>query len=535
MLRDKPPGGLRSQRDSSLGHRVRYAYDRAGDLSTVTLGLSEPFSKLPIPAAQRPDWVMQITRTQGGEELARAFPGGIRALWKRDDKGRLEERRVLTGVREASDPRGASSGADVLRTQYAWRSSEQIASLSNLLSGDRVDYEHDARGHLIRETRHKRSPQGAWQSEVVPRLSDQVGNLFRQPDFKDAAYGKNGQLLRWGQNTYAYDEHGRLALKTLADGARWLYRWSPAGRLLEVERPDGKVVAFEYDTFGRRTQKRFDGEVTTYIWDGDHLVHQHKRLADGSQARLASWVFEPGTFAALARIEGSRRYAVVCDHLGVPRLVTDETGKVAWKAQLDTYGVPRDEVVADVDQPLRFPGQLFDPETGLFYNRRRYYDCEAGRYLQADPVGLRGGLSLYAYVHDPQMWVDPYGLTGAYLFGFETGEVYVGKGPVNRFNRSVARKARELGSKVTAAAHLDFGSNKMGLMVEYKMMEQLGYGTPLGSDLLNEKWDAGKKLFQNAPDAQKKAVMTNVDKLFDLAGSQNPRSQLTAARKPLCK
>jgi len=410
LLRDKPPGGLRSQRDSSLGHRVRYAYDRAGDLSTVTLGLSEPFSKLPIPAAQRPDWVMQITRTQGGEELARAFPGGIRALWKRDDKGRLEERRVLTGVRVASDPRGASSGADVLRTQYAWRSSEQIASLSNLLSGDRVDYEHDARGHLIRETRHKRSPQGAWQSEVVPRLSDQVGNLFRQPDFKDAAYGKNGQLLRWGQNTYVYDEHGRLALKTLADGARWLYRWSPAGRLLEVERPDGKVVAFEYDTFGRRTQKRFDGEVTTYVWDGNDLLHQHKRLADGSLAPLSTWVFEPGSFAPLAKVEGNDRYAVVNDHLGVPQLLTDEKGTIAWQAQLDVYGVPRDEVSAGVEQPVRFPGQVFDAETGLFYNRHRYYDAETGRYLSEDPIGLAGGTELFGYVPDPLVWEDPFGL-----------------------------------------------------------------------------------------------------------------------------
>ena len=62
--------------------------------------------------------------------------------------------------------------------------------------------------------------------------------------------------------------------------------------------------------------------------------------------------------------------------------------------------------------PWRWPGQYEDEETGLYYNRFRYYDPDAGRYISQDPIGLAGGLSPYAYTRDPLTIVDPLGLTG---------------------------------------------------------------------------------------------------------------------------
>ncbi|MGC6095913.1 polymorphic toxin type 47 domain-containing protein, partial [Citrobacter portucalensis] len=59
---------------------------------------------------------------------------------------------------------------------------------------------------------------------------------------------------------------------------------------------------------------------------------------------------------------------------------------------------------------LRFPGQYEDTESGLYYNRFRYYDCESGQYLCADPIGLRGGINPYSYVRNPLRWSDPLGL-----------------------------------------------------------------------------------------------------------------------------
>jgi RHS repeat-associated protein len=101
---------------------------------------------------------------------------------------------------------------------------------------------------------------------------------------------------------------------------------------------------------------------------------------------------------------------VVVDHLGTPRMMADEAGALAWKAQLDVCGVARNDVALTAC-PWRWPGQYEDAETGLFYNRFRYYDPEAGRYLCLDPIRLEGGLNLYAYVLDPTRESDPYGLT----------------------------------------------------------------------------------------------------------------------------
>ncbi len=98
-------------------------------------------------------------------------------------------------------------------------------------------------------------------------------------------------------------------------------------------------------------------------------------------------------------------------------MLATEAGRIAWRAQLDVYGVPREEQgVAAAEErtanPWRFPGQYEDAETGLYYNRFRYYDPELGRYLSEDPIGLSGGVALFGYVYDPLVWLDVLGLSG---------------------------------------------------------------------------------------------------------------------------
>ncbi|MCA8277955.1 RHS domain-containing protein, partial [Burkholderia sp. AU30280] len=104
-----------------------------------------------------------------------------------------------------------------------------------------------------------------------------------------------------------------------------------------------------------------------------------------------------------------------CDQIGTPQEVTDEAGEVAWSARYKAWGTAL-EVISDaaskagITNPLRFAGQYFDRETGLHYNRYRYYDPSSGRFVSKDPIGLAGGINVYQYAPNPTLWIDPLGL-----------------------------------------------------------------------------------------------------------------------------
>jgi RHS repeat-associated protein len=103
-------------------------------------------------------------------------------------------------------------------------------------------------------------------------------------------------------------------------------------------------------------------------------------------------------------------YYFIDDHLGTPQIVTDDTGAVVWKAAYRPFGVA-DIAVDKITNNLRFAGQYYDAETGLHYNYHRYYDPSTGRYLTPDPIGLAGGINLYAYAGlNPINAFDPFGL-----------------------------------------------------------------------------------------------------------------------------
>jgi RHS repeat-associated protein len=98
------------------------------------------------------------------------------------------------------------------------------------------------------------------------------------------------------------------------------------------------------------------------------------------------------------------------DHLGAPEVLIDNQGAVVWSAILQAFGGTTVQVDA-VDNPLRLPGQYFDRETGLHYNYFRDYDPATGSYLEADPLGIGGGLNRYAYANgDPLNNTDALGL-----------------------------------------------------------------------------------------------------------------------------
>jgi RHS repeat-associated protein len=113
------------------------------------------------------------------------------------------------------------------------------------------------------------------------------------------------------------------------------------------------------------------------------------------------------------REENGRLASITTDHLGTPTEMYDEMGAPIWKARLDLFGVCTIERGTRSQCPFRWPGQYEDEETGLYYNRYRYYDPSEGVYVSQDPIRLAGGLALYGYVGDPLCEFDPYGLNKA--------------------------------------------------------------------------------------------------------------------------
>ena len=109
------------------------------------------------------------------------------------------------------------------------------------------------------------------------------------------------------------------------------------------------------------------------------------------------------------------------DQLGTPNELTNDRGEVVWLADYQAWGntakvvwreqlIDQMQVSQDELQPIRFQGQYFDEETGLHYNRFRYYDPDVGMFTTRDPIGLMGGDNVFAYAPNPTGWIDPLGL-----------------------------------------------------------------------------------------------------------------------------
>ncbi|QXF34504.1 hypothetical protein CE143_16100 [Photorhabdus luminescens] len=130
------------------------------------------------------------------------------------------------------------------------------------------------------------------------------------------------------------------------------------------------------------------------------------------------WLYEPGALTLSARYQQGQLYYVVSDHQGTVREILTEEGELIWAGRLLTWGEPEFWRVLTLNDPrnltcnLLFCGQYADSESGLCYNRFRYYDNETGQYLSTDPLNLSGGFNPYGYVHDPVNWIDPFGLAG---------------------------------------------------------------------------------------------------------------------------
>lgn len=396
--------------DKQASSRVEYDYDADGNLLNIKLAGRE----------------IKYKRDQSGRLTSRQMPNGLEENFSYDINGRLSGQKVTVGA----------GGREIVRRGYEWDALGNVAQISDSLRGTRR-YQYDAverlnkverilSGQTVKLPEEPRGSQKSksvlppekriWQADDRSGLEfgqvketedfeyDGAGNLLeRNSNIKGArkfAYERGNKLKQKEKAEYVYDAVGNLIEKRQPSGERVKYEYDADNQLTAVATETGGRVEFQYDAFRRRTAKITERGATGFLWDGDVLLGEQKDT-------FQEYVYEG--YAPLARIKDARIEIFHNDYLGTPKELTDQTGEIVWQGNYDEYGRV-ESVKGEAEQNIRFQGQYEDAETGLFYNRFRYYDADAERYVNQDPIGLKGGLNGYDYTPNPANSIDPLGL-----------------------------------------------------------------------------------------------------------------------------
>ena len=272
---------------------------------------------------------------------------------------------------------------------------KQINDINNTI----VTYAYDAAGRLVSaldtasgsfgSLAWSYDPNGNRQSETLnagatpyayspPNWLHQKGGVTRSKTPSGNTAGIGGQV------SFAYDGYNRLSTSTTA-AETTTYTYNALGQRTKKANQNGLTTVFHYGTNGELLYERDQaGNTKEYVW------------LDGRP---------------IARVDNSTEiYYYHVDHLGAPQSMTDDAGSLVWKASYEPFG-KANVTTSTVENNLRLPGQYFDRETGLHYNYFRDYDPTTGRYIEADPIGLEGGLNIYGYANqNPLRLTDPLGL-----------------------------------------------------------------------------------------------------------------------------
>ncbi|MBJ9163454.1 RHS repeat protein [Citrobacter farmeri] len=286
----------------------------------------------------------------------------------------------------------------------------------------RWQYEYDAWGNLIKKSNAREKH--LYTYDLLHRLTD---------------FEKQTPTGMVTQARYQYDPYGRRISKTVrrhnqSDTTR--YGWD-GDRLVLTQTSDRKVYTLhEPGSFTPLLRIESDGGDEAYTPLAQKL-QQHsqipftaqeyadmERLEDDLRSgtlseRSRGWLefanIPANLMAAqpdpLPVVNIRNIHLYQCDHRGMPVALINREGQADWRAEFNPWGeMLSEDNPHNIEQPLRLPGQWYDEESGLHYNRHRYYDPQQGRYITQNPIGLKGGWNLYSYPMNPTINIDPLGL-----------------------------------------------------------------------------------------------------------------------------
>ncbi|MBS7662409.1 RHS repeat protein [Pseudomonas lalucatii] len=397
--------------------RLGYAYDGANQLTRIDypLGLSVLY---PRNAAGQ----VREVQLQVGSNPPSAFAGAIAYL----PFGPLSSLTWGNGVSLSrtfdQDYRLSQQTVAGWNSSYGYDANGNIETLGSSLLGD-LNYRYDALDRLTAE--HKADLEQGYSY-------DAVGNR----NGKTVTPIINGQAQAGSTHTYQYAANSnRLSeidgLAVLSDAAGNLTQdraereldYDAQNRLTRVKLAGNIVAEFRYNALGQRTHKLGADGTTVFLYGPDgQLLGEERYDAQGAKLSGQFYIWLDSlplggitvSYDGQGGVASSTPFYLHSDHLNTPRLATSQSQQGVWQWQSDAFGVG--QASGSLTMNLRFPGQYFDQESGLHYNYFRDYDPQTGRYVESDPIGLRGGLNTYGYVYgNPLKYSDPKGLAVAAL------------------------------------------------------------------------------------------------------------------------
>lgn len=384
-------GQLRAETQD--GQCIEHDYDALGNRTGTRLpgGQQLDFAYNPQGLFTALDFngqnITRLERNALGQEVARS-QGQLHSGYEYDPAGRLTRHWA-----QHHNAQPNNSRPSVIDRRYQYDAAGRLQGVDDLRRGS-LRYVYDTLDHLKAVEGYAAEQFGF----------DPAGNILAgQSGSTDTAPGNRLQFH--GDRHFTYDTRGnRVEEKRGKHGALVTrFHYNAQNQLVKVEK-GGQTFAYAYDALGRRVRKQDTFGDTEFMWNGDVLLSERRQHIE------KIYLYEPGSFRPLAFIENNQCYFYQLDHLGTPQEMTDWDGRVVWSVRYRAYGNVLTQEVEKVENNLRFQGQYFDEETGLHYNRFRYYDPIAGQFTQQDPIGLLGGINNYQYAVNSTGWVDPLGL-----------------------------------------------------------------------------------------------------------------------------